>query len=364
MALQKPIINSVAAFDATSQHIFNFVVNGGDEVASNRLVIKLGSTNEILYDETQTTLLLQHILPANTLTNGNYYTVQVQTFNSLGTASSLSSPVSFYCYTTPQFSLSNLPAGDVLSNAEYSFSLSYNQAEGESLNSYTVNIYDSSQNLIWTSNVNYVGANGLPPSNFATKVAGFEDGKSYYVRAVGQTEQFTQLDTGYILLTTSFSARNIYTQLVLDNNSCDGYISITSNLISLDGVANPDPPIYIDNEEIDLNAQNSYVTWENSFAVYDSYTARIWLRNINTDSIILTFYNANNPEQNLTLYEREETINNTVYMYIEGYYGDAQSIEGYIYSNKIAKPNSDQILMVWVQKNQGMYDLSIVEVEE
>ena len=311
MALQKPVVDLVPAFDATSGYVFSFVVNGGDTVVANRAVIKLGSTNEIVYDTTETTTSLQHTVPANTLTNGNYYTIQIQTFNSLDTASPLSSPISFYCYTVPQFSFSNLPTGNVLENVEYSFSLYYNQAEGEMLNNYVVNVYDSSQNMIWSSDISYVGANGLPPSNFIVKVSGFEDSNSYYIRAIGQTEQLTQLDTGYILLTTNFSARNIYTQLLLENNTCDGYISITSNLISLDGVANPDPPIYIDNEEINLNAEGSYVTWENSFAVYDSYTARIWLRNMNTDSIILTFYNANDPNQNLTLYEREEIIGGT-----------------------------------------------------
>ena len=363
MALQKPIIDSIAAFDATTSHIIAFAVNGGDEVVANRAVIKLGSTNEIVYDDTITTSSFQHTLPANTLSNGNYYTVQIQTFNSVDTASPLSSPVSFYCYTTPQFSFSNLPTGNVLENAEYSFSLYYNQSEGEMLNTYTVNVYDSSQNIIWTNNIKYVGANGLPPSYFITKVAGFEDSNSYYIRAIGQTEQLTQLDTGYILLTTNFSARNIYTQLLLENNTCDGYISITSNLISLDGVANPDPPIYINDEEIDLTSQGSYVTWENSFAVYDAYTARIWLRDMNTDSIILTFYNANDPNQNLTLYEREEEISGTTYIYIEAYYTGEQGITGYIYSNRIAKPSSSDLLMIWVQKYAGMYDLSIAEVE-
>ena len=84
---------------------------------------------------------------------------------------------------------------------------------------------------------------------------------------------------------------------------------------------------------------------------------------MNTDSIILTFYNANDPNQNLTLYEREEEISGTTYVYIEAYYTGEQGITGYIYSNRIAKPSSSDLLMIWVQKYAGMYDLSIAEVE-
>lgn len=362
MALQKPIVNSIAAFDADFEHTISFVVNGGDQVTSNRAIIKLGSTNETVYDETQTTFSLQHTIPAQTLTNGRYYTIQIQTFNSESGASTFSSPITFYCYNTPSFSFTNLPTGNVIENAGYTFELGYDQSEGEALNSWIVNLYNSSQTLVWTSDTNYTGANGVPPANFSVDISGFEDGSLYYIRAIGQTEQFTVLDTGYILLTCVFDVTSIYTQFVLDNNSCEGYIMITSNVVSLDGTANPNPPTYINEDEIDLTGAEDYVNWEQSFAVYDKSTTRIWLRAMNKDSIIATFYNANAPEQSMTLFEREYTENGTTYVYIEGYYIGILGVEGYIYSNIITKPSNEQQLMIWLQKNGGMYDLSIAEV--
>lgn len=364
MALQKPIVSTIAAFDATNAHTINFTVNGGDQVTANRAIIKLGSTNEVLYDETQTTFALQHNIPANALTNGNYYIIQIQTFNSDSESSALSSPLTFYCYSAPSFSFSNLPTNNVVNNAGYNFNLSYEQDEGEALSSYIVDVYSLSQTLIWSSNVVYVGANGVPPSSFTIAVSGFEDSSAYYIRARGQTEQLTELDTGYILLTTSFDARNIYTKLSLINNSCEGYIMITSNVISLDGVTNPENPIYIDDKEIDLTGDGNYVTWEQSFGIYGTYTARIWLRDINPNSIVATIYNANNPMENIIIYEREETISNVDYIYLEAYYTDAQGMVGYIYSDSITKPDDEDTMMIWLQKRDGMYDISIEEVTE
>lgn len=362
MALQKPIITSIPAFDATADKVITFTVSGGDQVVKNRIVVRLGSTNETVYDNTTTTFSLEHTIPANTLTNGRYYTIQVQTFNAEDSASAFSTPVTFYCYSTPSFYFSNLPTGNIISNSSVSFTLSYDQSEGEALNSWIVNLYDSSQTLIWTSNTNYAGANGTPPTSFSVNISGFEDGSLYYLRAQGQTEQQTVLDTGAILLTAVFDAQSIYAQFSLVNNGCDGYIIINSKIVSLDGTSNPDPPTYIDNKEIDLTANESYVDWENSFAVYDKSTTRIWLRSMNPNSIIATFYNADAPTQSMTLYEREYTENGTTYVYIEGYYVGVLGVEGYIYTNKIVKPSSDQQLMIWLQKNEGMYDISIAEV--
>lgn len=364
MALQKPIVNAIAAFDATSVYTIKFVVNGGDQVIANRAIIKLGSTNEVLYDATQTTFLLRHTIAANTLTNGNYYIIQIQTFNGNGESSALSSPITFYCYTTPTFSFSNLPTGNVVNNASYNFSLSYNQTQGEALSSYIVDVYSLSQTLIWSSNMVYVGANGVPPTSFTIPVSGFEDSSAYYIRARGQTEQLTELDTGYILLTTLFNARSIYTQLSLMNNSCEGYIMITSNVVSLDGVTNPENPTYIDGKELDLTESGSYVTWEQSFGIYGTYTARIWLRDINPNSIVATIYNANNPAENIVVYEREEIISDITYIYIEAYYTDSFGLTGYVFSDSITKPSASDTMMIWLQKNNGMYDISIEGVGE
>lgn len=360
MALQKPIVNVISAFDATESKTITFQVNGGDQVTANKCIVTLVSTNTVVYEATQTTFNLEHTIPANTLTNGQYYILQIQTLNTNSDISPISSPVTFYCYSTPTFEFSNLPTDNIIPNVEYNFELSYNQTEGESLTSYIINVYGIGQNLIWSSGTMYVGSNGVPPALFSANVSGFTDNNSYYIRALGQTEQLTVLDTGMITLTTQFNSKNIYTSFDLENHPCEGYITINSRIISLDGKTNPENPIYIDDQEIDLRNSEYYVTWENSFGVYETYTLRLWAREPNANSILATIYSSTNPEVGMTIYEREVVRSGTTYMWIEAFYKDSQGFEGYIYSDEIEKPNK---FMVWIQKLNGLYDISVEEVE-
>lgn len=361
MALQKPTIDTIAAFDASNSQVIKFSVSGGDQVTANRLVIKSGSSGVTVYDQTTTTFVLEHTIPANTLTNGNYYTLQIQTLNSSSETSPMSSPVTFYCYTTPSFNFNNIPLGGIIPNSSFAFTLSYNQDEGEALNSYIINVY-SGGSIIWSTGTVYVGSSGNPPSLFKANVSGFSDNNSYSIRAFGQTSQFTELDTGVVSLTTQFDARNIYTQFSLENNVCDGYITINSNVISLDGITNPDPPTYIGGSEIDLTTNESYVNWENSFGIYETYTARLWFRDPNPNSLLATIYSSTNANVGLTLYEREYTESSTTYMYVEAFYRDVYGYTGYVVSEAIEKPASGTDLMIWLQKYNGLYDISVAEV--
>ena len=69
MALTKPILNNVAAFDASNSQAFTFNVVGGSQVVGNTLTIKDNTTLNTVYNNTQTSFKLQHIVPAGTLSN-------------------------------------------------------------------------------------------------------------------------------------------------------------------------------------------------------------------------------------------------------------------------------------------------------
>ena len=72
--LTQPIVNPIAAFDATRQQAITFVVIGGAQVVGNRLIIRNNQTGEIVYNQIQSSMKLEHILPANSLKNNNFYT--------------------------------------------------------------------------------------------------------------------------------------------------------------------------------------------------------------------------------------------------------------------------------------------------
>ena len=142
MALIRPILYSISAFDATNSQTFNFNVVGGDQVVKNRLVISRQSDNVVIYDNTQTTFAFRHVVPENTLTNGEYYSAYVVTYNSANEQSAPSLGIQFYCFSSPSFVFSNIPINRVISNSSYNFIVTYNQGESEYLRSYTFNLYN------------------------------------------------------------------------------------------------------------------------------------------------------------------------------------------------------------------------------
>ena len=87
MALTTPILYTVNAFDATQAQVFYFNVLGGNQVTANTLTIKNNATLSIVYSATQTTFKFEHILPANTLTNGTYYQATLTTKDAQGNES-------------------------------------------------------------------------------------------------------------------------------------------------------------------------------------------------------------------------------------------------------------------------------------
>ena len=51
MALITPQLLSTAAFDATQDHAFVFIVTGGDQVVASRLIVKNNVTLEEVYNQ-------------------------------------------------------------------------------------------------------------------------------------------------------------------------------------------------------------------------------------------------------------------------------------------------------------------------
>ena len=135
--LTTPILYSVPAFDAQNSFEFQFASIGGAQVVANTLTIKNNTTLATVYSQTQSTFKFEHILPANTLTNGTYYQATLTTKDAQGNESSPSTPIQFYCYTTPSFAFNNLPANNLIDNDSFDLGVTYNQSEGELLNSYS-----------------------------------------------------------------------------------------------------------------------------------------------------------------------------------------------------------------------------------
>lgn len=355
--LTTPILYSQAAFDATQAHIFTFNVVGGEQVTQNKLVITNQSTNEIVYQAVQTTYKFEHILPANTLTNGVYYSAYIITYNSTGAASSQSNSIQFYCYSEPNFVFSNLPINNVIANSSYNFQVTYNQAEGELLNSYSFTLYDAQRIQIATSGVQYVGSVSSLPTTIYYQFSGFVDKTGYYIRCTGQTAQGTQVDTGLIGISVLYTVPSLFSVIELNNNCSGGYVIVRSNLIEIGSESNPTPPNYVDdNTAVDVRNNGQYVEWNSGFELNDDFTASLWGKDFNENSNIITM--TDDLGNNIIVRYRTNE-NNTVYADATVTNGD---VVYYIYSDSISAPSSTDKIQIWLRRIDYQYTIKLVDV--
>lgn len=290
--LTQPIINPIAAFDATQPYEVTFLAIGGAQVIGNRIVISDNQTGDIIYDNRITTMKLSHTVPTNTLTNGGYYNVVIYTIDSANNFSQASVPVPFYCYSQPTLTIVNIPAGSTIENGTYSFQGSYAQQQNESLNSYQFILYDSNKTELSQSDVIYYASNNSLSYTFA----GMSNDTSYYIELKGQTVNNTEITTGLLYFTVRYSQPASFAIVDLINDCENGFIQISSNIVAIDGKSNPEPPIYIDNKEVDLRDPDSWVRWDEGFNIKDDFTMRVWGRDFNDFEPIITLSNQNNTD--------------------------------------------------------------------
>lgn len=288
--LTQPIVNPIAAFDATKQQAITFVVIGGAQVVGNRLIIRNNQTGEIVYNQIQSSMKLEHILPANSLKNNNFYNAVIYTIDNGNDESVASVPIPFYCYTQPALTIDNIPSSGTIENGTYSFQGNYVQNEGELLNSYRFTLYDSNKTILAQSPLIYYNTD---PS-LTYLFSGMSNNTSYYIELTGETINSTILTSGVKSFTVRYIQPASFAICDLVNDCENGYIQISSNIVAIDGKSNPTPPKYIDDKEVDLREPDSWVEWDSGFSIKNDFTLRAWGRDFNPYEPIITLSNQQN----------------------------------------------------------------------
>lgn len=351
MALTRPILYTTVAFDASQEHTFIFNVVGGDQVTKNRLTIIRQSDNSIVYQSIQEGFAYNHIVQANSLVNGVYYSAYIETYNYENDISSPSDSIQFYCYSTPIFAFQNFPISGIINNSSFNFEIYYNQEENEILNSYIFNLYNSQGSLVSTSGTLYNTYTTLPIL-ISYIFSGLEDNTNYYIQVNGITIQGTQISTPMQLFYVQYTQPSVYSVIELNNNCEGGYITLKSNLREIDGISNPENPIYVDDDTaIDLTGVGDYVLWDSGYSINGDFTASLWGHNFNENSTIITMENENTI---LTIkYKKNEDYFYYVELIVEN-----ENIIYYIYSNPILILENDE-LQVFIRRINTLYDISL-----
>lgn len=285
--LTQPIVNPIAAFDATRAHAINFTVIGGAQVVGNRLVISDNETGTEIYNNKQLTMKLEHTVPAGTLSNGGYYNAVIYTVDNSGAESVASTAVPFYCYSQPVLTIDNIPQTETIENGTYAFVGSYLQQEDEPLNSYQYTLYNSNKEVLSQSALIYYEAD----SSLSYTFVGMSNDTAYYISLTGETVNGTKITSGLRYFTVRYLQPASFAICDLVNNCENGYIQISSNIVAIDGKSNPDPPVYIDDKEVDLREPDTWVRWNEGFRIQNDFTMRVWGRDFNPYEKIITLTN-------------------------------------------------------------------------
>jgi len=368
--LTTPILLSTSAWDATTGHTFSFNAIGSSQVTKNRLIIKKQSTEETVYDETVSTLKYKHEVSFfNSLENGVYYSAQVQTFDISENSSDLSAPIQFWCYTMPTISFTNIPDNNIITNTSYSFTFEYTQKEGELLDFWNIELFNSNGYLVSESGYQYPASLNSPLEGTYT-FDGMNDGEQYSIEIVGKTVNGYVFEGEKTYFNIKYEEPSQFTVLQLKNNVCKGYIEIKSNAIIIDGKSNPDPPNFIkDNSEVNLTDSGTYVYWDEGYNIEGDWIVGIWGNSFNVNTVIFlqkVIENIGYDDGSLNVYYRkgyEDQNSNVLKTFVELEAIGNVGISHIVQSNFITNENDDEVF-IWIKHLGGLFNINIEKVGE
>lgn len=363
MALTRPILLNVPSFDATQSYTFKFSIpNSSTQIVANKLVIRNQSDNSIVYSQKQETFRYEHIVSQNSLQNGVYYNAVLTVFDAADNESPASVPIQFWCYTLPTVEFTNLPFNNIIRNPSYNFNFQYRQNEGEALNQYRINLYNASRSLVSSSGEIYV-QDGTPPYSGTYLFAGFEDNSLYYIEGIAQTINGSIVTTGQHEITVKYTRPDLFTLVELKNNCEGGYVTVKSNIITIEATSNPDPPTFIDNKEVDLTHEGDYVDWSQGYQISGGFVGRLWFRKPNPWSTIWSFSNLEGQSITVKYMQGYENVNSpNLQSYMELKVQSLNGFEYYIYSNYIDILTDNEYYCLWLTRKNNIYQLQLAKV--
>ena len=356
MALSKPqlYIDASYAFDARYEREFKYLwPSGNNQSVANTLIIRDNETNTIVYNTKQETLLLKHILPANTLQNGKTYNVCIQVFDRDNNASELSDTLIFKCYTTPTLSL-NIVNEQVIRSSSYLFIVSYNQIEGEELQYYSLELYDGNKQRLYNTGAKYNIEAGITLSDFT-------DNTSYYIKAYGQTINHMEIETDFILFHVEYIKPELYSYMTVENRELYGDIQFTSFLVSIEGKGVNGEPTYIDGDYVDT-VNGTDIRFDDNFSINNGLISLVG-RNFKINEPFLIM--KNNTYHTMTFtwkygtYEKENDI--------EKWYVELKCVDNrvvtYHMSNLILPPDINKLLDIQIKIVNNYIDITVKDAE-
>jgi hypothetical protein len=360
MALTTPIVENVNSFDATLPTELKFKVLGAtDQIVKNEIKIINNTTSEVVYNHTEYTLLYEQEVPANTLANGVYYSVQFRVYNANDEHSNWSLLEDFYCYTTPTVSL-NLIDGQVVNSSNVQVTLTYNQAQNELFDCGYLYLYDEEDNLLEKSRA-LTNQSTTLPLTVSTTFEGLVNTKTYKVKGEASTVNGTTVYTPVVSFHIHYINPIIKSELYLKNLCEEGCVDISSELKVVMGrySLEDEDPVYINNEAVDLlsspcafgNQFSKYVTFDSGYSVPNTFLIRAWFKVGDVGYPIMTVKSRDN-EDGFTVWYKQDDVKS--FIQIESRNG------AILVSDNLPKTNGgNNYYFMWLSHNNGTWNLRV-----
>lgn len=333
----KPICYLIPSFDSSIGTTIKFSWLGNLPV-SNTLRIKNNETNEVVYEVTQTTMRLEHIIsPENNLVNGVLYNASVKVTDNNNSDSEWSDVLLFYCFTAPTFSI-NIEQGQIIQAQTYGVDITYVQSEGELLQSYRAIVYDSNNNIVYDSNIRYILD--------TIRITNLQDNGDYSIIVTGTTINGMNLSTGLIEFSVDFIKSEAYFVCELQNMYNTGGVYIKSNIVSVEGYSDSNVT-YIDNEIADLT--DNVVHFNDGFSIKDDFSLMIKGK-FEVDSQIL---NLKGNDETINVYYKYDTVFDQYYFELEAIYKN----NTYIITTVVI---TSENMTLWIKRINTLFQMEVV----
>ena len=335
----KPVLKLVPSFDANlgTTIKFNWL---GNQPVSNTVRIKINDVEEtIVYEQMLQTMRLEHIIPMDSgLVNGSLYNVSVKVTDSNGKDSEWSTPLLFYCYSTPIFKI-NIEPDEIIRAQTYGVNITYEQTEGELLQSYRVQVFNSNDNVIYDSNIRYILD--------TVKITNLQDDSHYYIIATGETINGMVLSTGKISFSVDFLKSEAYFVCELKNQYDTGGVYIKSNIVSVEGESESDV-VYIDNDIADLT--NNVVHFKKGFLISGDFSLLLRGYGFEVGAKILQLSGS---DEVITVEYKYDTTKEQYYFELCALYKNTQ------YLITIDNPYHNQELSLRIRRRSSMFEMEV-----
>jgi len=335
----KPGLYLIPSFDSSLGSTIKFSWLGNQPI-SNTLVIKNNTTNEVVYEQTQTTMRLEHAIPISSgLVNGTLYNAAIRVTDSNGVNSEWSDVLLFYCYSTPTFQI-NIEPDQIIQAQTYGVNIAYAQSEGELLQSYRIRVYNSDSVVIYDSNTRYVLD--------TVKITNLQDNNHYSILATGETINGIVLSTGRINFSADFIKSEAYFVLELQNMYDTGGVYMKSNIISVEGTSDSDVT-YIDNEIADLT--NNVVHFNKGFTISGDFSLLIKGSQFGVNERILRL--SGNDEIVIVDY-KYDTFSDIYYFELHAIYKNND------YMITKANPYTEDEISLWIKRKDTLFEMEVI----